>query len=91
MFGCLLSSIFANRSLSIAIKRCVYTAIVVSTLLYGAETWAVKAPQMRRILSFHNRCIRCILGVSCHFRWRDRITTEQLALEFGMTEGIMYC
>ena len=31
MFGYLCSSIFVNRSLSIAIKRCV------STLLYGAE------------------------------------------------------
>ena len=87
MFGCLRSSIFVNGSLSIAIKRCVYTAIVVSTLLYGAETWAIKAPQVRRLQSFHNRCIRCILGVSCRLQWRN-ITTEQLALEFGMTEGM---
>ena len=88
MFGCLHSSIFVNGSLSIAIKRCVYTAIVVSTLLYGAETWAIKAPQVRRLQSFHNRYIRCILGVSRHLQWRDHITTEQLALEFGMTEGM---
>ena len=88
MFGCLHSSIFVNGSLSIAIKRCVYTAIVVSTLLYGAEIWAIKAPQVRRLQSFHNRCIRCILGVSRHLQWRDHITTEQLALEFGMTEGM---
>ena len=88
MFGCLRSSIFVNGSLFIAIKRCVYTAIVVSTLLYGAETWAIKAPQVRRLQPFHNRCIRCILGVSHRLQWRDHITTEQLALEFGMTEGM---
>ena len=88
MFGCLCSFIFVNGSLSIAIKRCVYTAIVVSTSLYGAETWAIKAPQMRRLQSFHNHCIRCILGVSRRLQWRDHITTEQLALEFSMTEGM---
>ena len=35
MFGCLRSSIFANGSLSIAIKRCVYTAIVVHFVIWG--------------------------------------------------------
>ena len=64
MFGCLHSSIFGNKSLSIDTKRCVYFATVLSTLLYGAETWAVKAIQTRRIQNFLNRCIRCILGVS---------------------------
>ena len=44
LFGCLHSSIFVNGNLCIATKRCAYTAIVVSSLLYGAETWAVKAP-----------------------------------------------
>ena len=82
MFGCLRSSIFVNGSLSIAIKRCVSMAIVVSTLLYGAETWAIKAPQVRRLQSFHNRCIRCILGVSRRLQWRDYITTEQIG--FGL-------
>ena len=43
---------------------------------------------MRRLQSFHNRYIRCILGVSHRLQWRDYITTEQLALEFGMIEGM---
>ena len=68
MFDCLHSSIFVNGSLSIPTKRCAYTAIAVSTLLYGAETWAIKVPQVRRLQSFHNRCIRCILGVSRHLQ-----------------------
>ena len=86
MFGCLRSSIFINRSLSIDTKRCVYVATVLSTLLYGAETWAVKAIQTGRIQNFLNRCIRCIIGVSRQVQWRERITTEQLVFEFGMTE-----
>ena len=64
MFGSLRQSIFTNRSLSVEACRCVYLSTVVATLLYGSETWAVKADQMRRLEVFHNHCVRGILGVS---------------------------
>jgi len=57
-FGCLWSSIFDNQSLSVQIKWVVYCAVVLSTLLYGSETWAVKSAIMRCLESFHNCCIR---------------------------------
>ena len=38
-FGCLRVPIFLNRTLSINTKRAVYKAVVISILLYGAETW----------------------------------------------------
>ena len=44
VFGCLRVPIFLNRSLSISTKRDVYEAVVLSVLLYGAETWTLKAP-----------------------------------------------
>ena len=44
--------IFLNRSLSISTKRDVYEAVVLSVLLYGAETWTVKAPDVRRLTTF---------------------------------------
>ena len=64
VFGSLHQSIFTNRSLSVEARRCVYLSTVVATLLYGSETWAVKADQMRRLEVFHNCCVRGILGVS---------------------------
>ena len=88
MFGSLRQSIFTNGSLSVEARRCVYLSTVVATLLYGSETWAVKADQMRRLEVFHNRCVRGILGVSLHQQWRDHISTEQLAVQFGMCDGI---
>ena len=54
MFGCLRQSIFVNQS--IETRQCVYLATIVATLLYGSETWAVKADQMWRLEAFHNRC-----------------------------------
>ena len=52
-FGCLRGSIFSNPVLSISTKRAVYRATVLSVLLYGAETWTLKADHVRRLNSFH--------------------------------------
>ena len=65
-FGALRVSIF-NCYLSINTKRSVYTAVVISILLYGAETWTLKAPAVRTgcmLTSFHHRCVRTILLVT---------------------------
>ena len=82
-FG-MLCKIFKNRSLSIATKRAVYKAVVLSTLLYGSETWTTKCSLTRILESFHNRCIRSILHVT-HIQQRmQRITSLQLRERFGM-------
>ena len=62
-FGCLRVPVFKNKDLSLATKRAVYRAVVLAVLLYGAETWTMKAVHTRRLNSFHNHCIRAILGV----------------------------
>ena len=63
-FGCLQRPVFRNHHLSVETKRNVYRAVVLSVLLYGAETWAVKAESVRRLNNFHNRCVRTIMEVS---------------------------
>jgi len=83
-FGSLREAIFMNRTFSVSTKRNVYKAVVLSVLLYGAETWTIKAPDLRRLTTFHNRCVRSILGVSRYQQWRERITTKNLSEAFGM-------
>ena len=80
-FGCLREPVFLNHTLSTDTKRVVYKAVVVSILLYGAETWTLKAPDVRRLNSFHNRCVRNILGMT---RWR-------VALLLGDYLGSLAC
>ena len=46
----------------------------------------VKSDSLRRLESFNNQCVRCILGVTKHEQWKNRITTCQLASDFGMSE-----
>ena len=89
-FGCLQKSIFQNRHLSVETKRKVYRAVVLSVLLYGAETWTIKAESVRRLSSFHNRCIRTILGVSRYQQWKEHISSKRLAEAFGMEELMLH-
>ena len=70
-FGCLRKPIFELQGLSTSTKRMVYKSVVLSTLFYGAETWAVKAEHLRKLNSFHRTCIRSIAGVSKARQWND--------------------
>ena len=87
-FACLRSPIFHNKKVSMAMKCEVHNAVVLPTLLYGAETWTVKADSVRRMRGFHNRCMRSMLGVSRLQQWKERITSRELAETIGMTESM---
>ena len=68
------SRVWENPKLTIKTKVAVYNACVVSTLLYGSETWTTYARQERRLNSFHMRCLRRILGIS----WEDKIPNTEV-------------
>ena len=87
-FGCLWFSIFDKRALSVQIKKGVYRAVVMFTLLYGSETWVVKSPSIRHLEGFHNCCTQVSLGVSRTRQWKERITSKKLASQFGMNENM---
>lgn len=54
----------------------VYNACVISTLLYGSESWTTYARHERRLNTFHLRCMRRILGIS----WQDKYPTLKSCL-----------
>ncbi len=85
-FGCRRVPILSNPTLSIPTKRAV--AMVVSVLMYGAETWTLKAEHARRLTTFHNRCVRTILGVTRFQQWEHRFTSKSLANKLGMSWSI---
>ena len=66
----LISRVWTNPKLTVKTKMVVYNACVVSTLLYGSETWTTYARQEKRLNSFHLRNIRRIFGIS----WQDRVS-----------------
>ena len=79
VFGVLLTPIFHNSSFSLQLKRRVYEAVVIPTLLYGAETWALMATHLRQLNVFHHQCTRSILGVSRERQWEEKLTSRHSA------------
>ena len=84
VFGCLRIPISLNRTLSIDTKRTVYKAVVISVSLYGAETWTLKAPDVRRLATFHNCSVHTILGASKFYQWQNITISKQLSEQFGL-------
>jgi len=89
-FGCLKKSILTNHHLSVGVKCAVYKAVVLATLLYGSECWAVKASHIRHLEVFHHRCMRCILGVTHYQQWTGHVSNNTLLREFGMSDGLKH-
>eukprot|EP00923_Selenidium_pygospionis_P040756 GHVN01070515.1.p1 GENE.GHVN01070515.1~~GHVN01070515.1.p1 ORF type:complete len:1235 (-),score=133.71 GHVN01070515.1:257-3961(-) len=79
-FGALKRSRFwDHHDIQLKTKKTIYQAIVLPSLLYGAETWTLLEGQQRRIESFHLRCMRAILKI----RWTDFVSNQQVRVRFG--------
>nr|VZI24423.1 unnamed protein product [Spirometra erinaceieuropaei] len=57
-----------------------YKAVILPTLLYGAETWTVYTRQARRLNHFHLSCLRRILKLN----WQDRIPDTEVLERTGI-------
>ena len=55
--------VFHSRALSIATKVRIFRTLVLSVLLYGAETWTVTQHDIRKLKSFQMNCLHDILLV----------------------------
>ena len=77
--------VWENSSLTIHTKMAVYRACVLSTLLYGSESWATYSTQEDRLNAFHMRSLRRILGI----KWDDYIT-NQTVLEMTNMHSMYY-
>nr|VZI26109.1 unnamed protein product [Spirometra erinaceieuropaei] len=68
-FGRLQSTVWNRHGLQLSTKLKMYKAVILPTILYGAETWTVYAKQARRLNHLHLSCLRRILRLN----WQDRI------------------
>ena len=70
---------FCQRAISLGTRMVVFVVMVLSVLLYGCESWALTAAQLRRLEVFHKGCLRQILGV----RRRDGLSDAELYVRCG--------
>nr|VZI46087.1 unnamed protein product [Spirometra erinaceieuropaei] len=79
-FGRLQSTVWNRHGLQLSTKLKIYKAVILPTLLYGAETWTVYTKQARRLNHFHLSCLRRILRLN----WQDRIPDTEVLERTGM-------
>jgi len=72
-FRSLCKVLWCQRRLKILTKMRLFKSVVLSTLLYGSETWVPLANHIARLQGFITGCLRVILGVS---RWDNMRNTD---------------
>lgn len=66
--------VWENKKLTTQTKVAVYRTCIVSTLLFGSESWTTYASQEKRLNIFHMRCICRILSIS----WTDKVPNNEV-------------
>ena len=61
--------VFRSRNFSRATNMQIFQSMVMSVLLYGAETWSVTQHDIRRLKIFQMRCLHDIVGVTLWDKW----------------------
>ena len=80
-FGKLWMRVWNSHDLKLQTKILVYKAIVLPTLLYAAETWCCYKADIKRLDTFHLKCLRSILGI----KWQDRVTNTEVLRRCGLS------
>ena len=87
-FGALRKAVFLDKNLSLKSKKAIYQACVLTVLLYGSECWTPLRKHLKKLNSFHHRCVRTILGISNQQQWAQRISTREILRRWGNTEPV---
>nr|VZI31072.1 unnamed protein product [Spirometra erinaceieuropaei] len=79
-FGRLQSAVWNPHGLQLSTKLKMYKAVVLPTLLYGAETFTMYTKQARRLNRFHLSCVLRILKL----RWQGEILGTDVLKRTGI-------
>ena len=64
--------------MNFAAKRAVYETIILSILLYGAESWSLTEHHRHQLRVFHTQCLRAMCRVTRKHTWDHHISTQEL-------------
>ncbi|KAK3514603.1 hypothetical protein QTP70_021515 [Hemibagrus guttatus] len=79
-FGRLHQRLWNNHHVSMKVKGKIYRAVVISTLLYGAESWTVYRRHVKKLHAFMMRHLRSILKIT----WIDKMTNKEILDRTGL-------
>ena len=73
-FDRLRQRLWNNHQVSMRVKGKIYRAIVLSTLLCGAEAWTVYRRQVKKLHAFMMRHLRSIMRIT----WMDKVANKDI-------------
>ena len=73
-FGRLTKRLWTNKGIRLDTKISVYKAAVITSLLYGCETWTLNKKQIMRLEKFHQTTLRKIARI----RWFHKVTNYEV-------------
>ena len=73
-FGRLVKRLWTNKGITLGTKIDVYRATVLTSLLYGCETWTLSSKQIDRLEKFHLSTLRKIAKI----RWFHKVTNYEV-------------
>ena len=79
-FGRLRQRLWNNHHASMRVKNNIYRAIVLSTLLYGADAWTMYRRQVKKLHVFMMRHLRSIIRIT----WMDKVTNMEILERTGL-------
>src|SRR6218665_683392 len=80
-----LGKVWNSKELSKETKTRMYEVLVLSAVLYNAETWTMKEKQKQRLRVFEMACLPTIEGITR----RDRIRNEEIFNRLNIRIGII--
>lgn len=69
-----------SQNIRLATKCKVYRAVVISTLLYGCETWCPYQRHLRQLDQLQQRHLRSLMKIT----WRDKVSNTEVLSRAGM-------
>ena len=72
--GCRCTHVMNHKSIKLPMKVKVYKAVVLTSLLYGCETWTLYRKHIKQLERFHMRSLQSIMGI----KWQDRVTNLEI-------------
>jgi hypothetical protein len=78
LFYSMNKALLCNQSIPIRTRCHFYQAIVVNIVLWGCESWALKAEDRTRLERFHRHCLRRICNITMWDVKEKKITCTQL-------------
>ena len=79
--GRLRSRVLNHKNITLTTKIKVYKAVVLTSLLYGCETWTPYRRHLKQLERFHMRALRSIMGI----RWQDKVSSLEVLDRAGLS------